>query len=227
MPVTPTVRIQHNVLALNERRLLTWLAARMPGWVTPDKLTALGLTGAAVVGAGYSLSSIDAAWLWLSIVGFFINWFGDSLDGSLARFRKIERPLFGYFIDHSSDALGNMMIMAGIGASPFVRMDVALFGLGAYLLLSIHTFLAARVVAEFRLSYLAAGPTELRLVLITMSLMMLTTAPVGPVLGPFSGFDLFIGGLGIVLFVLFIVQTLATARKLLDRDASNRESAAG
>lgn len=227
MPVTPTVRIQHNVLALNERRLLTWLAARMPGWVTPDKLTALGLTGAGVVGAGYALSSVDPMWLWLSIVGFFINWFGDSLDGSLARFRKIERPLFGYFIDHSSDALGNMMIMAGIGASPFVRMDVALFGLGTYLLLSIHTFLAARVVAEFRLSYLAAGPTELRLVLITMSLMMLATAPVGPVLGPFSGFDLFIGGLGILLFVLFIVQTLATARKLLDRDASNRDSRAG
>ncbi|WP_236643659.1 CDP-alcohol phosphatidyltransferase family protein [Flavisphingopyxis soli] len=227
MPVTPTVRIQHNVLALNERRLLTWLAARMPGWATPDKLTALGLTGAGVVGAGYALSSVDPMWLWLSIVGFFINWFGDSLDGSLARFRKIERPLFGYFIDHSSDALGNMMIMAGIGASPFVRMDVALFGLGAYLLLSIHTFLAARVVAEFRLSYLAAGPTELRLVLITMSLVMLATAPVGPVLGPLSGFDLFIGGLGIVLFVLFIVQTLATARKLLNRDASNRDSRAG
>ncbi|TXC74444.1 CDP-alcohol phosphatidyltransferase family protein [Sphingorhabdus soli] len=199
----------------------------MPGWATPDKLTALGLTGAGVVGAGYALSSVDPMWLWLSIVGFFINWFGDSLDGSLARFRKIERPLFGYFIDHSSDALGNMMIMAGIGASPFVRMDVALFGLGAYLLLSIHTFLAARVVAEFRLSYLAAGPTELRLVLITMSLVMLATAPVGPVLGPLSGFDLFIGGLGIVLFVLFIVQTLATARKLLNRDASNRDSRAG
>jgi len=227
MPVTPTVRIQRNVLALNERRLLTWLAARTPRRVTPDALTAPGLTGAAVVGVGYALSSFDPAWLWLAIAGFFINWYGDSLDGSLARFRQIERPLFGYFIDHSSDALGNMMIMAGIGASPFVRMDVALFGLGAYLLLSIHTFLAARVVAEFRLSYLAAGPTELRLVLITMSLAMLATAPVGPVLGPFSGFDLFIGALGVVLFVLFVVQTLATARALLDREAQNRESAGG
>jgi phosphatidylglycerophosphate synthase len=227
MPVTPTVRIQRNVLALNERRLLTWLAGRMPAWVTPDRLTGLGLSGAALIGAGYALASLDPAWLWLSIAGFFINWFGDSLDGSLARFRKIERPLFGYFIDHSSDALGNLFIMIGIGASPFVRMDVALLGLAAYLLLSIHTFLAARVIGEFRLSYLSGGPTELRLVLIGMSLAMLATAPVGPILGPLSGFDLFIGALGIVLFVLFVVQTLVTARTLLDHEAHNRKSAGG
>ncbi|NCP10706.1 MAG: CDP-alcohol phosphatidyltransferase family protein [Sphingomonadales bacterium] len=225
MSVAPTVRIQHNLLALNERRLLNWLAARTPRWVVPDALTALGLTGAAMVGAGYALSAFDSAWLWLSIAGFFVNWYGDSLDGSLARFRKIERPLFGYFIDHSSDALGNLFIMVGIGASPFVRMDVALLGLAAYLLLSIHTFLAARVIGEFRLSYLSGGPTELRLVLIGMSLAMLVTAPVGPILGPLSGFDLFIGALGIVLFVLFVVQTLATAKQLLHRDAQERESA--
>lgn len=225
MSATPTVRIQRNILAANERRLLTWLAARLPARVTPDTLTAIGLAGAALVGAGYALSTLDASWLWLAIAAFFINWFGDSLDGSLARYRKIERPLFGYFIDHSSDALGNMFIMVGIGASPFVRMDVAMFGLAAYLLLSIHTFLAARVIGEFRLSYLSGGPTELRLILIAMSLAMLATAPVGPVVGPFSGFDLFIGGLGVVLIALFVVQTLATARDLLGRDAREGESA--
>lgn len=223
MSVTPTVRIQHNVLALNERRLLTWLAARTPRRVTPDALTALGLAGAALVGAGYALSALDPHWLWLAIAAFFINWYGDSLDGSLARFRKIERPLFGYFIDHSSDALGNMFIMVGIGASPFVRMDVAMFGLAAYLLLSIHTFLAARVIGEFRLSYLSGGPTELRLVLIAMSLAMFVTAPVGPVVGPFSGFDLFIGGLALVMLALFVVQTLATAKVLLHRDAETND----
>ena len=213
----PVQRIQQNVLAIGERRLLTWLASRMPPAVTPDRLTSIGFLGAALVAAGYALSSLDARWLWLSTIAYFINWFGDSLDGSLARFRKIERPKFGYFIDHSTDALGNMLIMLGLGASPYLRMDVAMFGLGGYLLLSIHTFVAARVVDEFRLSYAAAGPTELRLVLIAMTLLMFVVGPNTIMATAFSAFDLFIGGLGIILVILFVVQTTATAQKLLLR----------
>ena len=211
----PVQRIQQNMLAVNERRLLTWLAARMPPAVTPDRLTSVGFLGCCMVGLGYALSNWNLAWLWLSIGGYFINWFGDSLDGSLARFRKIERPSFGYFIDHSTDALGNMIIMIGLGLGPFLRFDVAMFGLAAYLLLSIHTFLAARVIAEFRLSYLASGPTELRIVLIAMTLCMFggNTGPVGQT--ALSAFDIFIGGIGIILIVLFAVQTTLTARHLL------------
>lgn len=213
----PVQRIQQNLLAANERRLLTWLAERMPPSVTPDRLTTVGFLGACTVSAGYALSSWRIEWLWVAIAGFFINWFGDSLDGSLARFRKIERPTFGYFIDHSTDALGNMIIVGGLGLSPYLRLDVALFGLGAYLLLSIHTFLAAKVVDEFRLSYMAGGPTELRLVLIAMTLCMFVMGP-DTVLGTvFSPFDLFIGGLGIILVLLFIGQTASTARELLRR----------
>jgi archaetidylinositol phosphate synthase len=213
--IQPIRRIQENVLAASERRLLTWLAARMPPSITPDRLTSIGFTGAAMVATGYALSFFNIAWLWLSIIAYFINWFGDSLDGSLARFRKIERPKFGYFIDHSTDALGNMLVMIGLGLSPFLRMDVALFGLGAYLLLSIHTFVAARVVDEFRLSYFAAGPTELRLVFIAMTLCMFA---LGPSLLPatsVSPFDVFISALGAILVVLFVVQTAQTSRQLL------------
>ena len=123
----PVQRIQQNILAVSERRLLTWLASRMPPSVTPDRLTSIGFIGAALVAAGYALSAFYVGWLWLSVVAYFINWFGDSLDGSLARFRKIERPKFGYFIDHSTDALGNMLIVLGLGLSPFLRMVVALF----------------------------------------------------------------------------------------------------
>ncbi len=187
----------------------------MPPAITPDRLTSIGFSGAALVATGYALSFFHIGWLWLSVVAYFINWFGDSLDGSLARFRKIERPKFGYFIDHSTDALGNTLVMIGLGLSPFLRMDVALFGLGAYLLLSIHTFVAARVVDEFRLSYVAAGPTELRLVLIAMTLCMFTTGP-GLVAGTnFSPFDVFISGLGAILIILFVVQTTRTSRQLL------------
>jgi archaetidylinositol phosphate synthase len=210
----PVQRIQSNLLAANERRLLTWLSARMPAWVTPDKLTATGFAGSLIISAGYGLSGYNTTWLWIAILGYFINWFGDSLDGSLARFRKIERPKFGYFIDHSMDSLGNMIVMAGLATSPYVRFDIAMFGISAYLLLSIHTFLAARVLGEFRLSYVSAGPTELRIVLIGMTLCMMWWGT-RSVWSVYSPFDLFIGGLGVMLIIAFIIQTARTAQKLV------------
>jgi archaetidylinositol phosphate synthase len=132
MPMTeskPVQRIQQNILAMAERRLLDWLCARVPAKVTPDLMTATGVLGWVAVAAGYALSPFHLVWLWLAIVGFCINWFGDSLDGSLARFRKTERPNFGYFIDHSLDAIGNFAIALGLAASSFVRLDVALFAI--------------------------------------------------------------------------------------------------
>lgn len=213
----PLNRIQENALARVERRALTWLCARLPAWIMPDHLTGLGIFGALVIFTGYAASLLDRNWLWVAIAGFVIHWFGDSLDGSLARFRKIERPNFGYFIDHSADGLANLMIMAGLGLSAFVRLDIALFTLAGYLLLSVHAFLAARVVGELRLSYLAAGPTELRLVLIAMTLLMLRYGPVQVLSTGLSAFDFFVGAVGIVLVVLFVVQTLVTARQLVSK----------
>ena len=213
----PVNRIQQNVLATAERRLLTWFCARLPRWVKPDHLTALGLFGGIIILGGYAGSRFHSGWLWVAVIGFVVHWFGDSLDGSLARFRKIERPDFGYFIDHSVDGLTNLMILAGLGLSPFVRLDIALFTLAGYLLLSIHAFLAARVVGEMRLSYLAAGPTELRLLLIALTLAMFVFGG-APVLSTgLSAFDLFVGTVGIVLVILFIAQTLVTARQLAQR----------
>jgi archaetidylinositol phosphate synthase len=133
----PVHRIQQNVLAVVERRLLDWFCERLPARITPDLLTAIVVLGSIAVAAGYALSPWGVAWLWLAIAGFCINWFGDSLDGSLARFRKIERPQFGYFIDHSLDAIGNLFMAMGLGLSGFVRLDVALFAVSGYLLLSI------------------------------------------------------------------------------------------
>jgi phosphatidylglycerophosphate synthase len=209
----PAQRIQSNILAAGERRLLIWLCARMPPWVTPDFLTGLGFVGAISVFLGYALSVWHPAWLWLAIAGYGIHWFGDSLDGSLARYRQIERPAFGYFIDHSTDALANLIAMAGLGLSIYVDLDVALFTLAGYLLLSIHAFLAARVVGEIRLSYLAGGPTELRLTLVAMTIAMLIW---GPVLMPggYTIYDWIVGGVGVILVGLFIAQTMATARVL-------------
>ena len=212
---SPTIiRIQQNLLATSERRLLTWLCGWMPAWVRPDLLTAAGMIGAAAIFAGYAASAIHPAWLWLAIGGYVLQWFGDSMDGSLARFRKIERPSFGYFIDHSCDGLATLLIMAGMGLSPYVRFDIALIALVGYLLMAIHAFLLAKVTNQLRLSYVAFGPTELRLVLIAMTLAMIILGPGPGLFGAISGFDSLVGGAGLVLILLFVIQTLVTARRL-------------
>lgn len=219
-PSSPPIdRIQQNLLAASERRLLNWLCAHMPLWVTPDLLTALGMVGAFAIFAGYAASGLHVDWLWLAIAGYGVQWFGDSMDGSLARFRRIERPSYGYFIDHSCDGLATLLILAGMGASPYIRMDVALVALAGYLLLSIHAYLAARVIGEFKLSYLAAGPTELRLLLIGMTLAMMALGYAPGVFGAVSGFDVFVGLIAALLVILFVIQTLSTARRLAISDS--------
>ncbi len=210
----PVKRIQQNLLAANERRLLDWLCARMPAWVGPDMLTSVGFVGSLMIFAGYAASPLNVQWMWVSIAGYFINWFGDSLDGSIARYRKIERPEYGYFVDHSIDAFSNMLMVIGFGLTPFLRFDVALFALVGYMLLSIHTFLAARVTGEFNLTYLAAGPTEMRLILIGITLGMIYSGTPTIVWQGLSGFDIGTIGLGVILIILFVTHTISTARKL-------------
>ncbi|MBN8830659.1 MAG: CDP-alcohol phosphatidyltransferase family protein [Sphingomonadales bacterium] len=214
----PVERIQKNLLAAPERRLLNWLCSVMPDWVTPDKLTSLGVIGAAVTFVGYAASGYGDVWLWIAIVGYFLQWFGDSLDGSLARYRRIERPRYGYFIDHSCDGIVTLLILAGMGFSPFVRVDLAMFAVTGYLLLSIHSYLAARVMGEFKLSYGIAGPTELRFLLIGMTIAMMFSDPVRRPL--FSGFDMIVGGVGALFVVLFLSQTLVAGRRLAKADAA-------
>jgi phosphatidylglycerophosphate synthase len=212
----PLYRVQENVLALSERRLLTWLCARMPAWVTPDVLTAIGVFGAVVVFAGYALSNWHPATLSLAIIGYVVQWFGDSMDGSIARFRHIERPKYGYFIDHSVDGIVILLIMGGIGLSPYVRLDVALLALAGYLLLSIHAYLSARVLGELKLSYLAGGPTELRFILIGLTLAMWWIGPEPGRFAAWSGFDLFTGAAALLLIALFVIQTWVAAKRLLE-----------
>jgi len=212
--IAAPARIQHNILAIGERHLLNWLCARMPAWVKPDQLTALGMVGAILIFAGYATSLLDEDWLWLCMPGYLIHWFGDSMDGSLARFRSIERPRYGYFLDHSCDGLATFLILLGIGVSPYVRLEVSLVALVGYLLLCIHAFLAVRVLGEMRLSYLSAGPTELRLILISLTFAMLIFGDKQRDLDVMTGFDWFVGGVGCVLIAIFVVQTVRSARKL-------------
>jgi phosphatidylglycerophosphate synthase len=212
--ISPIERIQENMLARSERRLLTWLCARLPAWVTPDLLTYFGLFGAVLVFGGYVGTNRSSEWLWMSIVGYAIHWFGDSLDGSLARFRKIERPRYGYFLDHSCDGAATTLVVVGIGLTPYIELEAALIALAGYLLLSIHAFLSVRVLGELRLSYLNLGPTELRLILIALTLAMYFVGPTRVVIGQLTPFDLFVGGAGLLMIVMFVVLTAQKARLL-------------
>lgn len=221
--MTPVTRIQQNLLAASERRLLNWICPRLPVWMTPDKLTIIGFSGTCITATGYIMSNWSTPWLWVAIAGYFINWFGDSLDGSLARFRKIERPNYGYFLDHSTDSLANVILVSSIGLSPYVNLNIALFGLAGYLLLSIHTFLAAKVMGEFRLSYAAAGPTELRIALVVMTLIMVVVRPDATVWRDFTGFDIGLGIVGIILVLIYIKQTYASAQILLSQELREQQ----
>ena len=216
-PATVT-RVQTNILAVTERRLLTFLCGLLPPGVTPDRLTGLGMVGSFAIFGGYVASNISPAWLWLTLVGLVVQWFGDSLDGSLARYRHIERPSYGYFVDHSCDGLTTLLILGGMGLSPYVRLDVALIALAGYLLLSVHAFLYARVGGQLKLTFLAAGPTELRFVLIGLTVAMMLLGDNPGLFGEVSGFDLFVGTIGSILILLFIVHTMGTARDLAKVD---------
>lgn len=173
-----------------------------------------------MVFAGYIGSNLGDGWLWLANAGYVIQWFGDSTDGSLARFRKIERPRYGYFLDHSCDGLATTLVVVGIGLSPYVTLEVALLALAGYLLLSIHAFLSVRVVGELKLSYLNAGPTELRFILIALTMAMIGFGTGPGIFGKVNGFDLFVGGIGCALIALFTLQTWITARRLAQEEPS-------
>jgi archaetidylinositol phosphate synthase len=165
-------RLNDTLLGPVERAALQWLAARMPARVTPDHLTAVGFLAAAMIFASYLLTNISPAFLWLASFFFLLNWFGDSLDGTLARYRKIERPKYGYFIDHSIDAINEVFIFLGAGMSPYLHFEIAVLALVGYLLLSVHVFLATYVLGEFRLSYSNLGPTEVRVIAILVNTVL-------------------------------------------------------
>lgn len=157
-------RIQTSLLNSAEKKALVWLAKRQPKWVTSNTLTFVGIIGAILCGLGFYLSNFNLNWLWLTVAGLFINWYGDSLDGSIARVRGTQRPVYGFFIDHNVDIFTIAIMCIGAGMSPMLRMDLALFILAAYLGLSAHTYIGTILKNEFKLTYGKLGPTEFRVI---------------------------------------------------------------
>lgn len=162
-------RTSEFLLAPFERRVLPRLAAALPSWMTPDHLTLLGLLASTTIAAAYLLSNRNPHWLWLANAALVINWFGDSLDGTLARYRKIERPRYGYYLDHLTDAYSTLAVGLGLGLSPYMLLAVGLSISIVYLVMSINVYLETHAFGEFSFGYGKLGPTEARLFLILLN----------------------------------------------------------
>jgi len=195
-----------------EKWFLPRMAARLPAWVLPDHLTILGLIAATAIGVCYLLANRDPNWLWGVNLALVIHWFGDSLDGTLARVRRIQRPRYGFYLDHICDAYSTFLIGLGLGLSPFMLLAVSLAGVGAYLVLSINVYLETYIFGEFRYGYGILGPTEARILLIALNLVCLYAQGLP--------FDLF--GIGMTVFDLGgIAASLGMMALLLTRVSRN------
>jgi phosphatidylglycerophosphate synthase len=197
-----------SVLAAAEQRLLKAIVTRLPPWTTPDHLTAIGLVGAAATAAGFVLCHWSAWFLIPVVGGLFANWFGDSLDGSLARHREIERPRYGFLLDHSSDLIAQSLIVVGLGASPYFTMPSALFVLSLYLLMSSYTYLRVATEGIHRLSYGGMGATEFRILVAAWSVVAHWAGPglTGTRVLHFAVLDIAVGTLSAIAFALFVAM---------------------
>jgi phosphatidylglycerophosphate synthase len=214
-------RVNDILLGPLERPALKWLAIHLPAWITPDICTSIGILGAIIVMGSYILTGLNRNFLWLASLGFVINWFGDSLDGTLARFRGIERPIYGFFIDHITDAVGQVLIFLGLGMTPYVRFDVACLTLIAYLLLSVLVYVRTCVEGEFKISYSRLGPTEIRVLAILLNTSMYLFGPHNLALSlgifgrfTFSAYDLVVVVIAMLLLSFFIITATQETTRL-------------
>jgi len=207
-------RVSTSVLTSSERRCLLWLASRLPRWINSDHLTMLALLAMLMTGVSYSLARSHPLALVLAVVWLAVNWFGDSLDGTLARVRGHQRPRYGFYVDHVVDCFGVLFLLAGLALSGYMSPLVAMGLLVAYFMLSIEVYLATYCLTVFRLSFWGFGPTELRLVLAIGTLALLFDPTVDLVGQRYRLFD--VGGLAATagLAITLVVAVIRNVRAL-------------
>jgi archaetidylinositol phosphate synthase len=157
------------LLAKPERVVLRWFARKLPRWVLPDDLTILGIVAAIVICVAYQLANESIGWLWVASGLLILQWLGDSLDGTLARVREIQRPRYGYYLDHIVDAASTALIGIGLGLSPVMLLSIGTLVVVAYLILSINVYLESAAFGRFSLGYGYVGPTEIRAIIIALN----------------------------------------------------------
>ena len=204
-------RVHGSLLASAEKRALVWMAERMPSRVNSDHLTLIGFGAQIATGVCYALAGRDRRMLLAAIVCLAVNWFGDSMDGTLARVRQQQRPRYGFYVDHIIDSFGAVAMMGGLALSGFMHPAIAIGLLIAFLLLSIQSYLATYTLGEFHISFWSFGPTELRILLAVGNLALFRWAWV--IHGHYRLFD--IGGtvgLAGMLLMLVVVSLKNTTR---------------
>lgn len=231
--VKQATRIQTSILNGVERKALIWMAVRMPRWVTSDMLSMVGMVGAFVVATGYILSIRDINYLWISSLGFLIHWFGDSMDGTLARVRHTQRPLYGFYIDHTLDAITELIMFAGIGFSWLMRLDIALMAFIVYLLMTLNVTINTHLKSEFRLTYAKLGPTEFRVLMVILNTLLIyvralreyrTTITIADNTIVLTGVDIIAIAVIALLLIIYITTIISDARDYAKIDPLKKSS---
>jgi archaetidylinositol phosphate synthase len=209
------IREYGGLLATPEKKALLWLAQKTPRYIHSDHLTLLGLVAMLLAGASYWAASYNKYALLLVVLSLAANWYGDSLDGTLARVRNCQRPRYGYYVDHVIDLIGTTALLGGLGVSGYMNHTIALMLLAAFVLVEAEVFLATHVQQVFRLSCFCVGPTELRILLSIGTLYLLHKPWIylgGK--GPFLLFD--VGGVVAIAGLLsaFLYSAIRNARLL-------------
>jgi len=202
------------LLTAVERRVLLWLAPRLPARVNSDHLTALGLVSMFLVGVCFAVSREAPAALWGVVIFLALNWFGDSLDGTLARVRGHQRPRYGFYVDHILDTFGALFVLAGLAISGAMTPIVAAAFLIAYYVLSIEIYLATYCVGRFQMSFWGWGPTELR-ILLAAGALMLFVKPMVAIFGvemPLFDVGGIVGTVGLIFTA--IISAIGNTRRL-------------
>jgi len=217
-------RLQTSLLNSLEKKLLVKLAGWQPSWVTSDFLTYTGVVAAVLYAVSCWLANYNVNFLWLASFFLVINWYGDSLDGTLARVRDAQRPKYGFFIDHSLDALTTCLFCMGLGLGPVMRLDIALFIMGGYLCMSIYTYLSTIILEKFRLTYASLGPTEARLIIIAVFIIYIfnpwpeVSVHIPVFHADWTVYDFVGAAVAVILFSIYIVSMSKDLRALAKID---------
>jgi len=216
----PKTRINKIMLGSLERPALHWMAKHLPSWMLPDHLSLIAIIAAVIIFMSYWLTRFNLAWLWLVNFGLILHWIGDSLDGTLARVRHIEREKYGLFIDHGCDTIAMFLICVGMGVSPLMDLRISLLVLIAYFSMSILVYLVSMARGVFKISFCGIGPTEIRLVIIIANTIILClknpVVSIGKIeLTIFSWIGLIVA---VVLLVVYLISFEIERRKLARLD---------
>jgi phosphatidylglycerophosphate synthase len=203
-----------------EEKAKDFICPRIPKWMKPDHLTVIGVIGILITSVGFILGFFNRTWLLLVSIGLTINWFGDSFDGSIARYRKRTRPNYGYYIDKIIDAVVVIILALGLGLSGFVKIEIALLLSSIYLAMMLHVDLIVHVENKSQNSFGMFGPTEIRIIAMAVSVLMYFI-PVSyyNIYGHYlTQYDFATFGISLLMFIILLVSIVKKGRKLHKED---------